>query len=79
MERPRSGRPQLSKTRVNLALGEKLVVAAKAHADRAEMTLSELVAYLLRRASPSPVSASLEPCFSGLKKGDFTTRMFLPY
>jgi hypothetical protein len=56
MERRRSGRPQLSKTRVNLALGEKLVVAAKAHADRAEMTLSELVAYLLRREISEPTT-----------------------
>ena len=56
MERRRSGRPQLTKTRVNLALGEKLVVAAKAHADRAEMTLSELVAYLLRREISEPTT-----------------------
>jgi hypothetical protein len=54
MERRRPGRPSLSKTRVNLALGSKLVEAAKAHADRAEMTLSELVAYLLRREISDP-------------------------
>jgi len=56
MKRSSSGRPPLSKTRVNLALGEKLVVAAKAHADRAEMTLSELVAYLLRREISDPTA-----------------------
>ena len=56
MKRSSSGRPPLSKTRVNLALGEKLVVAAKAHADRAEMTLSELVAYLLRREISEPTT-----------------------
>jgi hypothetical protein len=47
----------MTKTKVNLALGEKLTAASKAHADKAEMTLSELVAYLLRRelAEPSVV------------------------
>ena len=49
-----TGRPAMTKSRVNLALGEKLVVAAKAHAERAEMTLSELVAYLLRREISDP-------------------------
>ena len=56
MERRRAGRPSLSKTRVNLALGDKLVAAAKSHADRAEMTLSELVAYLLRREIAEPTA-----------------------
>jgi hypothetical protein len=54
MKRSESGRPGLSKTRVNLALGEKLVAASKAHAEKAEMTLSELVAYLLRREISDP-------------------------
>lgn len=49
-----TGRPAMTKSRVNLALGEKLVVAAKAHADQAEMTLSELVGYLLRRELADP-------------------------
>jgi len=56
MKRSSSGRPPLTKTRVNLALGEKLVAASKAHADRAEMTLSELVAYLLRREISEPTA-----------------------
>ncbi len=44
----------MSKKRVSLALGEKLTAASKAHADKAEMTLSELVAYLLRREISDP-------------------------
>ena len=57
MKREKAGRPPMTKTKVNLALGEKLTAASKAHADKAEMTLSELVAYLLRRelAEPSVV------------------------
>jgi hypothetical protein len=53
MKRP-SGRPSLSKTRVNLAIGEKLADAAKIHAENAEMTFSELVAHLLRKEIDSP-------------------------
>jgi len=60
MKRENAGRPQMSKTKVNLALGEKLTAASKAHADKAEMTLSELVAYLLRRELAEP-SVVLQP------------------
>lgn len=49
-----SGRPSLPKTRLNLALGKQLAEAAKAHAAQAEMNLSELVAYLLRREIAEP-------------------------
>ena len=44
MKHGTKGRPPMSKKRVSLALGEKLTAASKAHADKAEMTLSELVA-----------------------------------
>ena len=50
----------MSKTKVNLALGEKLTAARKAHANQAEMTLSELVSYLLRRELAEP-SVVLQP------------------
>lgn len=54
MKRAKSGRPALAKSRVNLALGKNLVEASKDHAERAEMTLSELVGYLLRQELSSP-------------------------
>ena len=60
MKRGATGRPQMSKTKVNLALGEKLTAASKAHANQAEMTLSELVSYLLRRELAEP-SVVLQP------------------
>jgi hypothetical protein len=52
----RTGRPPLSKVKVNLALGPQLATASKLHAEEAEMSLSELVAYLLRRELAQPTA-----------------------
>lgn len=53
-----TGRPQLAKVKVNLALGPQLAAASKLHAEEAEMSLSELVAYLLRRELSQPTATS---------------------
>ena len=53
-----TGRPALAKVKINLALGPQLAAASKLHAEEAEMSLSELVAYLLRRELSQPTATS---------------------
>lgn len=50
----KQGRPRITKARLNLTMGEQLVQAAKDHASAAEMNVSELVAYLIRRELADP-------------------------
>lgn len=48
------GRPQVPKVRLNLTIGGHLASAAREHANMAEMNISELVSFLLRKELADP-------------------------
>jgi post-segregation antitoxin (ccd killing protein) len=50
----KQGRPKIQRVRLNLTLGEHLASAAKNHARDAEMNVSELISYLIRRELANP-------------------------
>ena len=50
----KQGRPKIQRVRLNLTLGAHLASAAKNHASAAEMNVSELISYLIRRELADP-------------------------